>query len=77
MARFFFHVRTPHRLEVDEEGLECPDLRQARHEAVLGIRDLVMDASAEGYDATNWAIEITDGDGRRLDRILFRDAVSH
>jgi hypothetical protein len=75
MPRYFFHARTGSTREVDDEGLLFPDLPTARHQAILGARDLVADMALEQRDATGWSIEITDEQGTVLAIVTFQEAL--
>ena len=48
--RFYFHLHTDDDVELDEYGLECPDLHGAYLQACRGIPDLAAHFLAAGRD---------------------------
>jgi hypothetical protein len=72
MPRFYRHIRSGDQLIEDPEGIELPDLKSARAEALYGIRDVLADAIRHGKDdLLDDAIVITDEAGRELMTIPF------
>jgi hypothetical protein len=70
MPQYFFHILNTDSDPIpDDEGQGFEDLETARHEAVLSVRDLAIDAIRAGRNLHGLAIEITDEDGKVLDTI--------
>jgi hypothetical protein len=66
MKRYYFHVKSDGKLISDPEGLELPDLNEARREAVRGARDLLVEAIRFGEPRVPEAFVIADESGRTL-----------
>ncbi len=64
MPRYFFHVRQGRHLEADETGVDLPDLRMVRAEAMRAIADAVRDVALSGEHLSGEAFEIVDDQGR-------------
>ncbi len=77
MPRFYFHIRYPDRLVLDDEGIECRDLDSARHEALLSARDIARGSLQDRQSLTGWCIEIQDESGTIVGAADVRDAISN
>jgi hypothetical protein len=67
MRRFYFHLKTAGgKLVSDDEGLELPDLNEAKREALQGARDLLVEAIKFGEPKVPEAFVIADETGRTL-----------
>ena len=71
MSRFFFHLRTDKGLELDDEGLDYPDLERACAEAARAVPDLTREFRAAGRDPADFAFRICDADGCLLREVPF------
>ena len=73
MPLFYFDVVGPNGLERDETGLELTDLKAARREARVALREMVRDLDAEDRWST-LAIHIRDHtDGPKVVRITLSE----
>lgn len=61
MAIHFFHLRSGSRVELDTQGLDCPDLAAAKRHA----QEIAASAAADD-GAADWRIEIADAGGQYL-----------
>ncbi len=68
MAIFQFHIRDPHGLVLDDDGIDLPDALAAAREAIQSAQEFFRDASAP----TNMTFEITDETGRLVLAIPIR-----
>ena len=59
----------------DDEGGEFHSYASAEHEAVMSIRDLVIESVKWGDPVSEWKIEITDQDGKVLGSVLARSVL--
>ena len=73
MPRYHFHIYN-HIETRDEEGQELADDKAARHSAIEAARDLVCADVRQGHLNLDHYIEVTDGAGRPLFNISFREA---
>jgi hypothetical protein len=69
MPRFFFHARNGDESSLDEEGDCLGSIADAEKEALLSIRDLVLEGVKNGEPVNGWAVEIADENGRILSRV--------
>ena len=76
MALYFFHIRNGDMSAQDDEGGEFDNFASAEREAVMSIRDLVIESVKWGDPAKGWKIEIADKQGKVLGSVLAR-AVLH
>jgi hypothetical protein len=77
MPTFYFHIRSEEIFVEDTEGAEHPTLESARREAVVSAKHIIGEALRTGGSlrcALRWAFEITDGDGRPVAILPFREA---
>ncbi len=65
MGRFYFHLKRKGQLVPDEEGLELASLNEARHEALQGARELLVEAIKHGVPVPE-AFVIADEAGQTL-----------
>ena len=75
MPRYFMHIRRTGSLSTDPEGVELPDLEQARREAQLDARELIADRIRSGKMIGDDRFEIADERGNILAMVPFRDAI--
>lgn len=59
MPRYFFHVLDGQDFP-DDRGVELPDLRAARKEAVRVAGNLLLDISESFWSTGQWTIRVTD-----------------
>ena len=71
MLRCFFHIRSEHSLERDEDGVELADLDAVRVEAQRTIASFIQDAAMTGEPLPGDAFEITDAQGKHLLTVPF------
>lgn len=65
MPRYFFHVFDGKSLP-DLEGYECPDIYVAQAEAIRMSGEIMRDLGSRFWDGSEWRLEVTDADGRKL-----------
>lgn len=75
MPVFFFHLRTPAELQVDDVGLDCVDLEAAYLEACYAIPGLATDFIQRGCNPMEYGFEITDAAGAILHEVPFTELV--
>lgn len=76
MPRYFFHLYNDVEA-VDPEGVELPNVGAARMAALHDARFTIAETiKAEGRFVGDHRIDIEDSDGKVLDTIYFRDAVT-
>ena len=68
MPRFYFDVRNGDRFTQDRDGLDLPDLREARKDASQALAEMVKDAMPDG-DHRTMAIEVRGEDKRPLFKV--------
>ncbi|WP_237482884.1 DUF6894 family protein [Lichenibacterium dinghuense] len=68
MPRFHFYVHNG-REALDEEGIDLPDVRAARTEAVRLAGGMLLDRASLVHDDGAWHLSVTDGCGRPLVRV--------
>lgn len=73
--RYFFHIRDENGLVRDEEGSELAGIEDARKEAHLSARDLIIDDVRRGQRVAPRIIEITDENGQILESVPVRQIV--
>lgn len=71
MLQCFFHIRSEHGLERDEDGVDLPDLDAVRAEARRTIAGFMQDAVMTEEPLPGYAFEITDGEGKHLLTVPF------
>ena len=76
MTRFHFNIRNGSGFVADEEGRELADAEAARAEAVKGARSILADEVLQGRLDLSGRIEVTDGAGRALFAVAYREAVA-
>ncbi|MBW9114792.1 hypothetical protein JNB88_14200 [Rhizobium cauense] len=73
--RYFFHMRSHHGDETDDQGLEFPSLETARGQAEEAAREIVAELVMQQERIDGTRFEITDEHGRILATVPFRDVV--
>ena len=71
MQRFFFHIRRDGELELDDAGIELPDIAAALHEAEQATRELLAEAIRAGLDTVPEAFVIADEQARLVETLPF------
>jgi hypothetical protein len=63
VARYYFHLVSPHEVILDDEGVEVTDLAEARAEALKTIDELRRESpsAAEGWEG--WRLDVADAAG--------------
>ena len=75
MARYYFHLNECSDEIKDEEGLELPDLRDVRSEALRSARCIMADEISQGRLCLGCHIRVSDAFGTTLMEVAFRQAV--
>ncbi|HEY2032149.1 MAG TPA: hypothetical protein VGH02_00540 [Rhizomicrobium sp.] len=75
MARYYFHVRDEHGTVRDEEGTELPGIEDARFEARMSARDLIIQNIAAGKEANGRTIDIANEKDEVLETVSLRDVM--
>src|SRR5262245_48899019 len=75
MPRFFFHFRDAKDLDLDEDGLELPDLDAAYLEAFEAAKEMWGEAIRELRNPSREQIEIGDAQGQTLMIVPFREVM--
>jgi hypothetical protein len=65
MPRFYINFRTGDHVAVDDEGIDAPDLQDARNVAILSARELIGEAIKHGGEAPDYVI-VCDESGSNL-----------
>jgi PAS domain-containing protein len=71
LERFFFHLRGPEGLEVDDIGLELADVEAAQDALRRAMPDLVRELLEQGHDPREWQFEVKDDLGRLVIKAPF------
>lgn len=66
MAIFYFHLRVGPRAELDNDGVDLPDLAAAKRHAIETAPDRVRGRVRRSDDPSAWRIEIADAAGQYL-----------
>jgi hypothetical protein len=75
MPRYFFHVQdTAGVIVIDEEGIELPNVDAARREAILGLRDILVERLNSGELVPGQTFIVSD-DRDRVVAVVPVDAV--
>jgi hypothetical protein len=77
MRRYFFDMRDDDGLSLDEEGLECRDLRAVRAEAARALADMARDAvhMTTAPSVHSMSIEVRDDNGPVM-QVMFKFEVT-
>lgn len=75
MPHYFFHIRNGEYFTPDDEGGDFDDYAGARREAVMSVRDLVLEAVKFGDSVAGWKIEIADDNGKILGFIQAKEVL--
>ena len=70
MPRYFFHVHDG-KDYTDREGVELPDAKSAREEAIRAAGGMLRDMSSR-FATEEWRMNVTDRDGRPVLTLQFR-----
>lgn len=76
MPLFQLHLRRRSALEVNDQGIDLPDLHQAYLQVFKAIPDIARDMLAAGEDPMACVYVICDGEGRRLMEVPFTEVLS-
>ena len=74
MQHYYFHLHNRIGFVPDQEGKPCPDLDEARAQAVRDIRSIISEEAKEGVIDLNGRIEIASGDGDVVAVVQFPQA---
>lgn len=75
MPRYYFDAREHDIIAHDPDGVELPDLEAARHEAILGARELMSSVIMKGQPPDGRRFIIRDEEGRVVLEVPFADAI--
>ena len=74
MPHYYFHLHDE-TITQDDEGCDLPDLDSARASAIRDARSLMSSQVLDGHlDLDHW-VEITNGNGSKIDEVSFRSAI--
>ena len=73
MARYFFHLRSPDELSMDEIGTELPNAEAAYLEACETALELSFEMLRDRLDPSRDTFEVTDAEGRVVFEIPFAE----
>lgn len=73
MPAFYFHLRTPIGLEIDDKGLDLADFEHAYLEAYRAVPTVAADLVLENCNPYRCAFVIADAAGRTLDELPFAE----
>jgi len=65
MPRYHFNIRDGHSTP-DPDGIELPDLSQAKIEAARRGGEILRDNAAKFWEREDWRIDVTDAAGLQL-----------
>ena len=74
VQHYYFHLHNSIGFVPDQEGKLCPDLKEAREQAVRDIRSIISEEAKEGVIDLNGRIEIAGTDGEILRVVQFAQA---
>ena len=66
MPKYFFHLVASGKSLPDEEGTELSDVTDARELAASSAREIIEDLSAEGFDLSTYAFNVTNDRGEEV-----------
>lgn len=75
MPRYYFHLHNGTDT-YDEEGQDLPGLEEARHEAVLAARGIMIEEIRRGELTLSHWIEVRDAGGTQLLALRFDEALA-
>ena len=75
MSRYYFHIRTPHGLARDADGLELDNLEEARAVAEIAAREAIIEMVYQGEIRLDLAIEVSDEQGAPMLAVRYSDVV--
>jgi hypothetical protein len=76
MPLYYFHMRCEGVLDEDPEGIELPDLAQAKNAALEGAREIMAERLKHGIPMNGSQFEVTDNAGNLLHVLKFTDALT-
>ena len=77
MPRYFFHVYQNNRRISDREGTDCPDLGEAKSEAVVSAKELAGQAIGSSTPPSSLCVEIADEGGVTLTALTIAEVLEH
>ena len=76
MPKYFFHFERAGKVITDPEGTELGDVAEARHEAFLNARDLIIRIlKTEEPVPLDDNVHVTDGHGTIICTVMLREAL--
>lgn len=60
MPKFYFHIRTPFELDLEEMGTECASVEEATLQAVRAAKEIIFEWISEGSSVDGEVLEIVD-----------------
>ncbi|MGX5722361.1 DUF6894 family protein [Shinella zoogloeoides] len=75
MPRYFFHIRSSDRFEIDPEGTEFDSLDKAIEDARMAAREIMSEKVLMGKELDGQRFEITTEDGIVAATVPFRSAL--
>jgi hypothetical protein len=76
MPLYHFHLHECGTVIIDEEGLEKPNMKSVREEAVMGARELMASKLMKGKVCLSCHIEVTNAAGEVVYTLPFKKAVA-
>lgn len=73
MPLFYFHLRTPHGLDPDEDGLVLADVETAYLQACAAIPEMAADFARAGLSPIPYTFVIADALGEILIEVPFSE----
>jgi hypothetical protein len=70
MPRYYFHVHDGREIR-DHEGVELPDLAQARAQALTASGEMLRDYGLEFWTGHHWQMYVEDESGKTVLRLNF------
>jgi hypothetical protein len=75
MARFYINFRNGDEIAKDDEGLDLPNLEEARAAALVSAREILADNVKGGAKNPLQAVIITDESGREIMTITAKEVL--
>lgn len=75
MPKYYFHIRTPLELDVDDIGLDCASAEDAVVHAIKAAKEIISEWVLDGHPVHNEAFEIADEEGAIVATVPFADVV--
>lgn len=73
MPRFYFHLRDGDTYDEDADGVELPDIDNARTEAVVAAREILAEQITLGIPVGDQVFEVTNEEGLIVFALAFRN----